>query len=278
MQPDNENDPSQQSRVVPARLGTAAYQQDGAKKRRTGDYEDTMRQEPPKNMKPPIRSSTAQKEMGSKMMPHGYVPVSSNAPPSILKNKQGPQVDSIKYSKEKIRFAEAPAGPSASSGPSTFKTPGAKSAKSAKTKTPKESPLYENGENIVLPDIPTEYALLHPHLIKSQLTLCSSEDEDDYPPSKNDFSLPQWAESPELRELLRRQQTVDPEAIFGPIAKLDMDAIFKGADDRKSRFRARTSSANWSGQDRLTQAEIQRDLEARRQMQEQGKWTFGTGM
>ncbi|KAI5797739.1 hypothetical protein EDC01DRAFT_613996 [Geopyxis carbonaria] len=258
VQPDNDNDPSQQIRIVPARLGVAAYQQEGPKKRRTGEYEEPMRQEPPKHMKPPIRSSTAQKEMISKMMPHGYVPVSSsNAPPSILKNKPGPQVDSIKYSKEKIRFAE-PAGPSASSGQSGFKTPGAKTVKS---KTPKESPLYENGENIVLPDIPTD-----------------SEDEDDYPPSKNDFSLPQWAESPELRELLRRQQTVDPEAIFGPIAKLDMDAIFKGTDDRKSRFRARTSSANWSGQDRLTQAEIQRDLEARRHMQEQGKWTFGTGM
>lgn len=107
----------------------------------------------------------------------------------------------------------------------------------------------------------------------NQLTDCnsSSEDEDDDYPKKNDFSVPQWAESPELRDLLRQQQAVDPASIFGPMAKLDMEAIFKN-EAKTGRFRARTSSANWGGADRLTQAEIIADQEARRKMMETGKW------
>lgn len=83
--------------------------------------------------------------------------------------------------------------------------------------------------------------------------------------------MPQWAESPELRAILRQQQSIDPSQVFGPMAKLDMDAIFK--ENKQGRFRARTSSANWSGQDRLTQAEIQADQEARKKITEVGKWT-----
>jgi hypothetical protein len=85
--------------------------------------------------------------------------------------------------------------------------------------------------------------------------------------------VPDWAESPELRQLLRQQQAVDPQEVFGPMAKLDMEAIFK-AGGGGGGFRARTSSANWSGQDRLTQAEILADQEARRKLMEAGKWKF----
>jgi hypothetical protein len=84
--------------------------------------------------------------------------------------------------------------------------------------------------------------------------------------------VPQWAESPELRALLRQQQTIDPTQIFGPMAKLDMDAIFKADGKAAGRFRSRTSSANWGGADRLTQAEILKDQEERRKMAELGKW------
>ena len=55
------------------------------------------------------------------------------------------------------------------------------------------------------------------------------------------------------------------------MAKLDMEAIFKN-EAKTGRFRARTSSANWGGADRLTQAEIIADQEARRKMMETGKW------
>lgn len=171
-----------------------------------------------------------------------------------------PQVEGVKFSKDKIRFAnEATAGP-----PSVFKTPGAKSAsKLAMLKTPagvKDSPIYQSGELIELPDIPTD----------------SEEDDDDdnYVP-KDNFNVPQWAESPELRALLRQQQTVNPEEIFGPMAKLDMDAIFQNRTDKQAhKFRARTSSANWSGADRLTAAEIAADHEARQKMIAQGGWKY----
>ena len=62
---------------------------------------------------------------------------------------------------------------------------------------------------------------------------------------------------------------MDPTKIFGPMAKLDMDAIFH---EKSGKFRARTSSANWAGADKLTEAEIIADQEARRKMMETGKW------
>ena len=107
------------------------------------------------------------------------------------------------------------------------------------------------------------------------LIVCnSSEDEDDdYSSKKPELPRPQWAESPELRELLRKQQTIDPTEVFGPMARLDMEAIFQ-TDKKQSKFRARTSSANWGGADRLTQSEILADQEARRKMMETGKWTL----
>ncbi len=62
------------------------------------------------------------------------------------------------------------------------------------------------------------------------------------------------------------------------MAKLDMEEIFANRSDRSAaRFRPRSSSANWSGTDRLTQAEIQADQEARRKMMENGGWTY-TGL
>jgi hypothetical protein len=67
---------------------------------------------------------------------------------------------------------------------------------------------------------------------------------------------------------------MDPTEVFGPMAKLDMEAIFR-TDGKQGRFRARTSSANWGGADRLTQSEILADQEARRKMMETGKWLPG---
>ncbi|GLB36140.1 putative dcp2, box A domain [Lyophyllum shimeji] len=84
-------------------------------------------------------------------------------------------------------------------------------------------------ESIELPEINSEYS--------------DSEDED------RAKSLPEWAQSPELREALQQQSTINPDDIFGAIRPLRMEELFK---TRTSRFRARTSSANWTGADRLT--------------------------
>lgn len=73
---------------------------------------------------------------------------------------------------------------------------------------------------------------------------------------KKGFSAPQWANSPELRVLLQQQQQIDPDEIFGPIRPLQMEDVFRGKERAISRFRPRSSSANWSGTDRLTVQEI----------------------
>jgi hypothetical protein len=86
-------------------------------------------------------------------------------------------------------------------------------------------------ENIELPDINSEY---------------SDSDDEERPRT---FDPPDWAQSPELRQQLHLQSTVNPDDIFGPIRPLKMEEVFR---TRQSRFRARTSSANWTGNDRLT--------------------------
>jgi hypothetical protein len=86
-------------------------------------------------------------------------------------------------------------------------------------------------ENIELPDINSEYS-------------CS--DDEDRPQT---FDPPGWAQSPELRQALQEQSTVNPDDIFGAIKPLRMEEMFR---TRHSRFRARSSSANWTGTDRLT--------------------------
>jgi hypothetical protein len=85
----------------------------------------------------------------------------------------------------------------------------------------------------------------------------SYSDEEDVDRHKD---LPSWAQSPELFETLKRQKDFNPDNLFGPIATLKMEEIFKS---RHSRFRARTSSANWSGVDKLTEME---ELEYARRM------------
>ncbi|OCF37313.1 hypothetical protein I316_01222 [Kwoniella heveanensis BCC8398] len=89
-------------------------------------------------------------------------------------------------------------------------------------------------EDIVLPDIASEYS--------------DSDDED----RTRDFIPPSWAESPNLRAALEAQASRDPDELFGPIKPLNMEELFKV---RTNKFRARTSSANWSRGDGLTKAE-----------------------
>ena len=137
-------------------------------------------------------------------------------------------------------------------------------ATTSSTQAARSSPAYQDPEAINLPEIPTD----------------SEEDEDDDEEEDRDknFQVPDWAQSPALRALLNAQQMMDPEEVFGPMAPLQMEEIFKNNNNGNShkRFRSRTSSANWSGQDRLTIEEIQRDREARRKLILEGEWRFTT--
>ncbi|KAJ7786297.1 hypothetical protein B0H16DRAFT_26347 [Mycena metata] len=96
-------------------------------------------------------------------------------------------------------------------------------------------------ESIELPDINSEY---------------SDSDDEDRPRT---FDPPSWAQSPDLRQALQMQSTINPDDIFGAIRPLRMDEVFR---NRTGRFRARTSSANWTGTDRLT-AEEEREYARR---------------
>ncbi|EIN13759.1 hypothetical protein PUNSTDRAFT_95050 [Punctularia strigosozonata HHB-11173 SS5] len=89
-------------------------------------------------------------------------------------------------------------------------------------------------ESIELPDINSEYS--------------DSDDED----RKRTFDPPEWAQSPDLRAQLQQQSTINPDEIFGSVQPLVMEKIFA---KRHSKFRARTSSANWTGTDELTKHE-----------------------
>ena len=82
-------------------------------------------------------------------------------------------------------------------------------------------------EDVVLPDIASEYS------------------------GSPAFKRPEWAESPQLREILKRQALRDPDELFGPVQPLNMEELFKAP---KNKFRHRTSSANWS-RDGLTKGE-----------------------
>jgi hypothetical protein len=178
-------------------------------------------------------------------------------------------LDMAQVSKAPIPFAS-----NSNHGNAQHKTParpgahhGGKSAKSSKS-----SPRYLNGENIDLPEISTD------------------EDEDDDDESKEAraaraakaaarrlaFPPVPWAESPALRGQLMLQEELNPSDIFGQPPPLIMEEVFSKNKERHANFRKRTSSANWSGQDRLTNEEIQRDLEARDKIRRQGGWTHNT--
>jgi hypothetical protein len=113
------------------------------------------------------------------------------------------------------------------------------------------TPQYPNGEEIELPQIMTD-----------------SEDED----SDNDFEQPSWVNTPNLHNMLERQQLVDPEEIFGPIAPLNMEQVFPNKE-RHKRFRERTSSAYWAN-DQVTEEERRKEREARERLVREGGWTY----
>lgn len=154
----------------------------------------------------------------------------------------------------KIPFADAPNPP-----PHT-KTP-ASIVKQNTIQAVKSSPHYPNGDAIHLPEIPTD---------------SEDEDSDD---DGNAFPIPDWATPGHLTAQLMRQEGMDGDAVFGPIAPLKMEEIFsKGNKDRLKNLRVRTSSANWAmSGDGLTLEEVRIDREQRERMRVQGGWRFGNG-
>ena len=272
--PESDNPPARPAK----QQGVQNYQQNDNKRRKTND--DELEEFPIRpTMAPPIRQSGIRKD-GPKasIFNNSYVPAPPPAPhhqhgPSLLKSttsnqayqqlaqqsqqpRQAFQADTSKYREgNRIPFADNPNPPHHSQQP--YKTPlPSKLAQQGH----RQSPQYPNGENIQLAEIETD-----------------SEDSESSPDTaqrrRRAASLPEWAQSPNLRQLLEQQEDfLDADAVFGPVGSPHMEEMFR---ERHHRFRSRTSSANWAGQDRLTEDEIRRDVEARARLRREGGWTFG---
>ena len=267
--PDTEDELASQARLQ----GGSLYQQNDGKRRRTEDEElQEIRVRP--TMAPPIRQSGIRKD-GHKasIFSSNYATAPPPAPhhhnaPSLLKtttasqayqqhahqnqmSRPGHAPDMAKYTNGKIPFAEAPNPPQAThKAPLPYKRP---------PRPPNASPHDPNGEHVHLDDINTENE--------------ESDSEDEAEKAKKNANLPEWAQSPQLRQLLMTQdENMDADAVFGPVASPHIEEMFK---ERHHRFRSRTSSANWAGADRLTEEEIRRDVEARQRLRREGGWTFG---
>ena len=111
-----------------------------------------------------------------------------------------------------------------------------------------EEPLVPS-ESIELPDINSEYVVLCFVIICADVERSSRYSNSDDEERPRTFDPPDWAQSPVLGLALQSQSRLNPDDIFGPVKPLRMEEIFT---TRHSRFRARTSSANWAGTDELT--------------------------
>jgi hypothetical protein len=153
-------------------------------------------------------------------------------------------------SKGPIVFAPNPNAPG-----QAHKTP-ARTALTSKQqpKSAKSSPRFPNGDAIELPEINTDD---------------EDSDEDD-----SHIAIAPWADSPALKPALMAQEMMDPMQIFGPPRPINMEEVFSKSKDRFHKFRARTSSANWSGSDRLTEEDIRKDLRAREKLRKEGGWSY----
>lgn len=173
-------------------------------------------------------------------MNSSYVYGSSSSQP-VASTSTAPAESSSTY-KGKTLLAQKPAVDDEVSQPSMLVQSQMAARVKAQIDAAKRVEAIVPSENIELPEINSEYS--------------DSEDED----RVRTFDPPEWAQSPELRQALEMQSTINPDDIFGAVRPLKMEEIFK---TRTSRFRARTSSANWTGTDRLT---IQEEREYARRM------------
>lgn len=275
-----------QGQRPPSRVGPS-YQTKDAKRRRTSQDHDELNGDQPPNIKgPPVRPSggfrkvsIAQKivnevqyanslqELPKKsLFPNGYTNAQSGTTRELFKatvtaqhnshSKAAHPLDMAQISKGAIPFAPNPNPAGAQGGHA--RPPATSSAKPAYKPTLKSSPQYQNGESIELPDINTD----------------DEDDDEDEEKDESGGMVAAWADSPEIRRALMRQETMDPSHVFGTSAPLNMEEVFTKSKDRWHKFRARTSSANWSGADRLTEDEIRKDLAARDKLRREGGWSY----
>lgn len=206
--------------------------------------------------------TNARQDIASKsLFQSGY----SNAPAGVTKDifrasvvshqgvqKGGHPLDIAQISKGGIPFAPNDNAPA-----SAFKTPARPgqpfAGKSIAKPVSRPSPQFQNGESIDLPEILTD-----------------DEDEEDDP----GMQVAPWADSPALKQALVYQETLDPSQIFGAPGPLVMEEVFSKNKERWGKFRARTSSANWSGLDRLTEDDVRKDMAAREKLRREGGWSY----
>jgi hypothetical protein len=197
-----------------------------------------------------------------------FPPGNANAPPQsatrdLFKTTLGAQqhtsqvkaahpLDMAQVSKAAIPFA-ANSNPAGQPHKTPARPAGVAAARSAAKSATRSSPRFQNGDAIELPEIQTD----------------DEDDEDDAA-----IGVAPWADSPDLRRALMRQETCDPLQIFGPPQTLNLEEVFSKSKDKWHKFRARTSSANWSGSDRLTEEDIRKDLMARDKMRREGGWSY----
>ncbi|KAI0639365.1 hypothetical protein C8Q77DRAFT_1152348 [Trametes polyzona] len=209
-----------------------------AQKPPSKDKKDTAA--PPRPVKPSASSSKPSALPKSALKQPASVPATPGA------SKAAPKTVKHVPSSSNLKSAAAPAPSAKGKGPAreASEPPAAKSTKPPSHAThaagPPAEPPRVASESIELPDINSEY---------------SDSDDEDRP--KRD--LPDWAQSPDVAAALQQQSTINPDDIFGRIGPLRMEEIFR---TRQSRFRARTSSANWTGTDELT-AEEEREYARR---------------
>ncbi|CCU83173.1 inner centromere protein [Blumeria hordei DH14] len=239
------------------------------KRHKTGEFDDDKNRL--KMTAPPIRqSSIRQKEIATKSLyTNGYTNSmqSTNLQRSTTTNqhssnqiKPSNPIDMTQIFKGPIQFAT----PSTQASLQSHKTP-ARAAnlnnsnklviKTVGKTAAKTSPRYPNGETIDLPEILTD-----------------SENEESEEETMR--IRPGWTDTAEIQRQLALQESIDPAQVFGQPGPLNMEEVFCKSKERFHKFRARTSSANWSGTDKLTEDEIQRDLEGRERLRRQGGWTY----
>ncbi|KAI0204966.1 hypothetical protein F4808DRAFT_316588 [Astrocystis sublimbata] len=244
---------------------------DSKRMRMTDEFDEPVGNEKQPSLKgAPVRpSGGVKKDLPTKsMFSNGY----TNAPPqSVTRDlfkatvtnqhhshiKATHPLDMAQMSKGAIPFAP---NSHAAGGPS--KTParpaGKAVAKSAVKSATRSSPRFQNGDSIELPEINTD-----------------DEDEEDEDDGKG--LVADWADSPNLRRALVEQEDKNPFEVFGAPAPLNMEEVFARSKERFPKFRNRTSSANWSGPDGLTEEDIRKDLAARERMRRDGGWSYDMG-
>ncbi|KAK9450971.1 uncharacterized protein V1518DRAFT_370612 [Limtongia smithiae] len=226
-------------------LAPTAYEH--PKRRRTGEGNGSP-------LEQRIRRSVVRKDLGTGVSVTAPPATTSTAPPQqpsrVAPSHAGrviPVVEGVKFSNERIKFGNATASSNDTSTLTSAKNSGGKGTdQSTATNTNAAA-----GSNMRLSQIVQAPVTTGDHIVLPEI-YSESEDDDD-----NSVIL-EWANSPYLQAALRQQAQVDPDMVFGPVPPLSMEEVFRNKGGAPAtRFRPRSSSANWNNQDRLTPQEIE---------------------